>query len=277
MMLARRVACVLGVASLALAIPRSAFAAELAIAMPSACPIDDDLAFRAERALGQSLESAADVRCTVHISRDGASYAARLEVQPIGSSEPPRQRALLAPSCEKLSETLALAISLAIASGAEKPAPAQREAVSSAPPSPAPSSAVTAELATPGPDEPRADEPEAGADARESSRLRIGASAALVVDAGSLPGVGAGAALGASLGLDPLELRVLGTYLPPREVSVASATGTAGAEIELLAGSLLACLPRVVRASEHVRVGACAGAELGWLEGTGTGVDVARS
>lgn len=270
------------VAWLGLAFTSPAFAAELLIAAPSACPIDDDLAFRAEQALGQSLASGADVRCTVHISRDGANYAARLEVQPIGSTEPPRQRALAAPSCEKLTETLALAISLAIASGAEpsERAPNSASSASGAPAPPA--SAETTTLASvqdePRADEPRADEPRSGAAERAPLGLRVGAAASLVGDAGSLPGAGAGAALGASLGYDSFELRLLGTYLPPRSASVQSfEAGAVGAEISLLAGSLLACAPRVVQATDRLALGACTGAELGWIEGTGTGVDVSRS
>jgi hypothetical protein len=62
-------------------------AAELLIAAPSACAIGDELSFRAERALGQPLEAAAPVRCTIYIARRGAAYAARFEVEAIGSPQ----------------------------------------------------------------------------------------------------------------------------------------------------------------------------------------------
>src|SRR5262245_14272479 len=103
---ARRPRALISAAVLAMSSPASA--AELWIAAPSACPVGEELAFLAEQALGRPLASAADVRCTVHIARDGAAYAARLEVQALGSGEPSRQRALSAPSCEKLMDTLAL-------------------------------------------------------------------------------------------------------------------------------------------------------------------------
>lgn len=260
-------------AALALASP--ARAAELLIAAPSACVIGDELSFRAERALGQPLDSAADVRCTVHITRDGAAYAARLEVQAIASPEPSRLRSFSAPSCEMLTETLALAVSLAISSGTPEPEP----------PAPVVGAAGGAVPAAPALREPAADTGEAG----EASTVlpaggalgwRFGGSAALVADAGTLPGLGMGAALGVSLGIHAVDLRLLGTYLPPRDAQVASAAasgaGTPGAEIELAAGSLLACVPRLLQAS-NLALGACAGAELGWLAGRGTGVTVARS
>jgi hypothetical protein len=110
---------------------------------------------------------------------------------------------------------------------------------------------------------------------------RFGGSAGLVADAGTLPGAGMGGSFGVSFGVDAVELRLLGTYLPPRDAqatSSAAAPGAAspGAEIELIAGSLVACAPRLARAS-NLAFGACAGGELGWLSGRGTGVTVARS
>jgi hypothetical protein len=264
----------LGIAVLVASSPSRA--AELWIAAPSACPIGDELSFRSERALGQPLESAAAVRCTVHIGRDGAEYAARLEVQVLGSPQPSRTRSLRASSCDNLTETLALAISLAIASNTAEP-----EAVPAAD-----ESALDAAASAFAGDTGTSDAVERvhGADATpsmparttESSRYRFGASAAVVADAGTLPGVGMGAALGATLGIAAFELRVYGTYLAPRSVYVERSGGSAGAEIDLRAVSLLACAPHLARASE-LEFGACAGAELGWLQGTGTVVGVSRS
>jgi hypothetical protein len=281
-----------GLAALAAAGP--APAAELLIAAPSACTIGDELSHRAERALGQPLESAADVRCTVHITRDGEQYAARLEVQGLASAQPSRLRSFSAPNCDMLTDTLALAVSLAIASGTPEPVPSglADAALSPAAPSPAapspaaPSpparsddSAAAAAFAAPeSVDAPSATREESD----ERGGPRVGGSAALVADAGTLPGVGMGASLGASFGIYAFDLRLVGTYLPPRATSVGAsstasgASSTPGAEIELLAGSLLGCAPRVLRASE-VAFGVCAGAELGWLEGKGTGVTVSRS
>lgn len=279
-------AALLGLAGLALASP--ARAAELLIAAPSACVIGDELSFRAERALGQPLDTAADVRCTVHITRDGVGYAARLEVQSIASSEPSRLRSFSAPSCEMLTETLALAVSLAIASGAPESEPAASEPAASEPAASALDAATAATAAAHTRSEPAADARNEAFDASGSSLAsrasadgwRIGAGAALVADAGTLPGLGMGATLGVSVGVDALDLRLSGTYLPPRDAQVesvpASGAASPGAEIELLAGGLAACAPRLVRVS-NLALGACAGAELGWLSGKGTGVTVARS
>jgi hypothetical protein len=265
-----------GLAALAAAGP--APAAELLIAAPSACTIGDELSHRAERALGQPLESAADVRCTVHITRDGERYAARLEVQGLASAGPARLRSFSAPSCDMLTDTLALAVSLAIASGVPEPAPAGL-ADAAAPAAPSDERSAAAALAAP----ESVDAPSATLEENDTSGgLRFGASAALVADAGTLPGVGMGASLGASLGIAAFDLRLVGTYLPPRatsagaSIAASSESANPGAEIELLAGSLLGCVPRVLRASE-LAFGACAGAELGWLEGRGTGVTVSRS
>jgi hypothetical protein len=266
----------LGVAVLVVSSPSRA--AELWIAAPSACPVGDELSFRTERALGKPLESAAPVRCSVHIARDGAEFVARLEVEVLGSAEPSRSRSLSAPSCDKLTETLALAVSLAIpsgpiASGPAEPEPvpgAERSAIDAAAPALADDTRASHDLE-------RAD----GADATPArttlaSRPRFGVSAALVADAGTLPGVGMGAALGATLGISAFELRAYGTYLAPRSVSIERPSASAGAEIGLRAASLLACAPGVARASE-LELGACAGAELGWLQGRGTLVGVSRS
>jgi hypothetical protein len=261
-------------------------AAELWIATPSACPIGDELSFRTERALGKPLETAAAVRCTVQIVRDGAEFVARLEVQMLGSAQPSRARSLSAPSCEKLTETLALAVSLAIASGTAEPepAPAADEPAADEPAAdePAADAATSAFAGDTGvsDDGERAHAadtaPAAPARTTRAGGHRFGAAAALVADAGTLPGVGMGAALGATLGIAAFELRVYGTYLAPRSVYIERSGGSAGAEIDLRAASLLACASHLARASE-LEFGACAGAELGWLQGTGTVVGVSRS
>lgn len=246
-----------------------AAAAELSIALPSACAIGDELSFRAERALGKPLGEAAPVRCTLHITRSTGAYAAQLEVAAIGSAGPARQRTFRAPTCEQLTETLAVAVVLAI--GAE-----QSELAASAPAGPAAADAPRAE--PPGRSAATAagvtDAPARSAlpgDGTRAPGVRV--HAALLVDSGTLPGAGLGAELAASLGWEALALRLLGTYLPERRAAL---DPSGAAAIRLLAGSLSACLPRLAGWGE-LEMGACAGAELGWLEGTGTGLDVDRS
>jgi hypothetical protein len=110
------------------------------------------------------------------------------------------------------------------------------------------------------------------AEAPRQAALHGGGRAGLVADAGTLPGVGLGAALGVSLGGDWIEGRALGTYLPPREASSRSRPG-AGAEIALLAAELALCAPGVVQLS-RLRAGVCLGAELGALSARARGFSV---
>jgi hypothetical protein len=260
--------------------PSTARGAELLLAQPAACAIGDELAFRVELALGQPLATAADVRCTIHIERQGPEFAARLELGAPGA----RERSFRAPTCEKLTETLALAVVLAVgeashgASGAaiRSPSSAEIEGVdSNAPDSNA--GPVNASLGVVA----RA----SGADSLESAPVpdpsatqgvRWGARAALVLDAGTLPAPAFGALLGASLGGALLEGRLLGTFLLPRDVSIdSSGPESRGAELGFAAGSLLGCAPRLLRSS-RLELGACAGAELGWHSGQGTGLTVSR-
>jgi hypothetical protein len=256
----------------------SAAAAELSIATPAACAVADELTFRTERALGQPIESAAAVRCTIHIARSAGMYAARMEVESIGSGRPSRLRSFLAPTCAKLTETLALAVVLAIGAGPEDvpaeaaPAPGPAETASETNRAALAITESSATLAT-----LQGDSAAAPADGEASSGApSLAASAVLVGDAGTLPGAGLGVSLGAAVGGESFELRLLGTYLPAREASIETSSGSGGVEIGLLAASLAGCLPRLLQTS-RLELGACAGAELGWLSGNGTGVDISRS
>jgi hypothetical protein len=161
-------------------------------------------------------------------------------------------------------ETLALAIVLAIGGSSDEPEPSEPP-----PPDGAPSDVETRAPAS----------VQTEASAAEDTRARVAARAALVADSGTLPALGLGAALGVSLGGDGLELRALGTYLAAREASIeVSGGGSVGAQIGLLAGALLACAPRLSTPIQapHIELGVCAGGELGWLEGSGVGVNAPR-
>jgi hypothetical protein len=104
--------------------------------------------------------------------------------------------------------------------------------------------------------------------------LHGGLHAALVTDAGTLPGFGLGAAFGVSFGGEWIHARVLGTFLPPRAASAASRPGSA-LEFDLLAGALALCAPVIVRAS-RLSAGACLGGELGVLSVKARGLSVSR-
>ncbi|MEY4545737.1 MAG: hypothetical protein RL685_1932 [Pseudomonadota bacterium] len=93
-----------------------------------------------------------------------------------------------------------------------------------------------------------------------------------MADTGSLPGAGFGVSGGAGLAWSAFELRALGLFLPPREGHSAGGNSTSsGADLSLLAGSLLACAP-LSDAGRRLQLLACAGWELGQLSGIGTGV-----
>jgi hypothetical protein len=258
--------------------PRHARAAELVLAQPSACAIGDELPLRAERAMGQALAAAAPVRCTIQIERDGDAFEAQMAVSTAGGTQAAGQRSFRAPTCELLADTLALAVALAVGERASE-APLSAVAAAAAAPAteaaagPAPNAAAApasaARAAALVPPEPDAGASVLGLEARpEGSALRWGARAGLVADAGTLPGLGLGATLGASLGVDWVEVRALGTHLPPRDSSP-SRPG-AHAEFVLLAAGLAVCAPRLVQLSA-LRAGACLGAEGGQISATGRG------
>jgi hypothetical protein len=258
-------------AAVALAVvfaPRHARAAELLLEQPSACAIGDELPSRAELALGQSLASAASVRCTISIEREGDAFAAQMLLSTPGATAAAGQRSFRAPTCELLADTLALAVALAVG---EQGAPRSGVAASAAAVAP---SVVSAAVPPPTPALARVPvEPDAGAsleaEAPRRAALHGGARAGLVADAGTLPGLGLGAAIGVSLGGDRIEGRARGTYLAPREASSPSRPG-AGAKFDLLAADLALCAPAVVRSS-RLRAGVCLGAELGVLSARARG------
>ena len=263
------------VGALVLSAAFSAHAAELLLAQPSPCAIGDELSFRAERALGQSLSTAADLRCTIRIERTAEAFAARLELAgPSGEGEP-RQRSFQASSCEQLTDALALAVVLAVGAAGADARPATG---SVGPPAPSPVAATPGASNDGGRDATAegASTPDAAARGGLPAS-RWGLRAALVGDAGALPGAGLGALLGGSVRWQTFELQALGTYLPSRQASLEGSGGQAiGAELGLLAGSLLACAPALVRRA-RLELGACAGAELGVLSGEGNGLSAPRS
>ncbi|HTV21857.1 MAG TPA: hypothetical protein VMG12_24375, partial [Polyangiaceae bacterium] len=129
----------------------------------------------------------------------------------------------------------------------------------------------------------RAPESDAGARAARAarddaaphrSRWRWGGRAGLVADMGTLPELGLGPTLGAAWGVDWIEARASGTYLPAREASVSRPT--ASAEFGLLTAGLSVCTPRLLQGAS-LRAGLCLGGELGDMWGRARGFSVSRS
>ena len=235
-------------------------AAGLTLAEPALCTSADELSFRVSRALGQPVADVAGPQFAVRIAATRAGFQAQLETGPTQAG-PARERSFSAANCEELTDSVALAIALALGSSAPAEPPAE-------PPEPA--TAATPPPAPPAPGDDRASELPATSAATTGPRVAV--LGWLVADTGSLPGAGLGVAAGAELSWSMLGLRAVGLFLPPREGHVAGGDATSpGAELSLLAGSLLACVP-LSDDGRALQLLACAGWELGQLSGTGTQV-----
>jgi hypothetical protein len=241
--------------------PLPAVAAELELDAGAGCIDGDDLQFQVERALGQPLAGVSSARFLVHVQPAKPGFRAELEISEGPGATPRGFRSLAATACAELTQQVALAIALALGGHAsseptEAPSPAA---------SPPPTAAV---------DETPAAEASGGASGPDTggSGPALAGSAWVIGDTGTLPSMGWGLGAGLELGWPGFELRALGTLLPEREGTVdASDASSPGAEIGLLAGGVLACLPVALHESA-LALSACAGGELGALSGDGTGV-----
>jgi hypothetical protein len=232
-------------------------AAELVLNEPAACITADELSFRVERALGMPLGGAEAVQLSVHVQAEPSGFGAQLGVVRAGVRG---ERALHAPSCEELSESLVVAIVVAIGAEESPPPP---------PPAPPPPAAPPSTTAPPAAEEapPPSAAPESGAGLGPS----IVGSAWMIADTGTLPAPGIGAGVGVTLGWPRLQLRAVGTLLPEREGNLNASAGSPGASIGLLAGSAMGCVS-LGSFPSWVALAACAGWELGQLSGSGTHV-----
>src|SRR5690242_6057095 len=113
---------VAGLALLVCAAPTRARASELSWDGPAECAEPDRLLFEIERQLGMPLERAAALQFQVRVESSPSRVRALLRMKGSDTLDDTRERVLIAGSCEKLMETLAVAITLAI--GAEGAAPA---------------------------------------------------------------------------------------------------------------------------------------------------------
>jgi hypothetical protein len=244
--------------SLACSMAARAGAAELAWSAPPGCPEHAEVVFRIERALGGSLAEAPPLHLRVGVQRArGGAFTASLDAEG-------RARTLTAPDCIRLADAVAVAVSLAL--GVIEPAVPERPS--------------TREPLEPPAAVPSIDAPASSAPA-PSGRAgpRPSVSAWLLGDAGSLPRVGAGAALGVELGWDRLQLRAQALLLFEQHVDRSGQAGlgpAAGADLALVAGSVLACAA-VASFRDDGAFFLCAGPELGRLSGSGTGVSARKT
>lgn len=234
---------------------------------PQGCPSRAAVIEQAEKLLGRSLTVVAPVELALeaHVTRPGESW--QLDVLQ-RSSTGTRARSVKAGSCQELADATALFMALAVdpslgASGAASAAfPAEQQAEASTPASEA--EAVPAPAAASASAEPRA-VPARPPVADRPPRVHAGLSVALT--AGRLPGKAFASVLHAGVSRRSwLWLAELGFH-PERQASVAGSR--AGGDLSMLglstgAGYLLDLEP--------MAVGPVAGVEIGWLRGTGTGV-----
>lgn len=233
--------------------------AELSWDASSGCPDHEEVMFRIERALGSSLLDAGAARFAVQVQRSRAGFSAQLTVEGDARAEG-KQRTLSAPDCAQLADAVAVAIALALGTAGT--------------PEPAPSSSPPVVVASPEPDTT----PPPPTDASPAPVSSF--SAWLLGDSGTLPGLGAGAALGAELGWSRLQLRALALLLFEQHVDRAGQAGLgpdAGADLALFAASVSACAATLGSFREGGALFLCAGPELGRLSGRGTGVSEHRT
>jgi hypothetical protein len=248
-------------------------ALELSFSGSAPCATDE-ITFRVEKALAQPLASVAGPTFRVDIERAPIGFVGRVDVPgQAGGAVESSERRVTATSCDELVDTLALAIVLAIAWQRD----ASASSLAASVPPPVESTSAFSGEATP-PDAAGETDPN-GSRAAEPSTAgpQLSAFGAMVADAGSLPALGLGVAVGVDVAWTALELRALGMLLPGADGSVDRRDpASPGAEIGLVAGALLACAPLSTRAA-GATLAACVGAELGRLSGHGTRIDTSHS
>jgi hypothetical protein len=267
--------CLLVLAVMTLA--SRADALELEFSKPSPCPTEE-INFRVEQAIAQPLASIAGPTFHVSIEHARIGFVGRVGTpRQSGDAIASSERRVTASSCDELVDTLALTLVLAIAGQRDANAASNRASAphsldasgnlahGAAPSSPVPGTAEDIVENAARPAAPGAPGP------------HLAAFGAVVADAGSLPSVGAGIAVGVDLAWPALELRAMGMVLPGAEGSVDPRDpASPGAELGLVAGGLLVCAPLSARAV-GASLAACLGAELGRLSGHGTRIETPHS
>ena len=233
--------------------------------------------FQVERALGASLADTGKVHLQVHVARVAPTARALLRIADDGAEPALSERRLVAPDCEKLVDTLAVAIALAIEAAAPPPE-ATPPAVSAAtgPSSPEPAQFAT----TPTPSPPGVsplDQPTPEAlppDAAPPGPIPH-VFARLLGDVGSLPAPAVGVGVGAGLSGSLWRAELSGALWGDRHASLDSvSTPGAGADVSLVTGTVGACaLPL---GENSVQLALCASWEMGRLSGVGTGITSPR-
>ena len=247
-------------------LPGSVRASELSWEGDPGCPDRDQLRFELERALGKPVSDAGELSFHVAVESSGARVMARVRVDAGEAGDAGDERVLEAASCAELTDTLAVALSLAIGRS-ESAEPEPSLAIDAARPEALASGVAAAE------DGGAAEE---GTASDTGSGPLPSAYALMVADVGSLPHAAIGAGLGVELSWARLRLQLGAAMFWPQRAEWPSGNDV-GAELGLTIGTARACTPALSNASRSFTVPVCGGIELGRMEGVGYGVSSARS
>jgi hypothetical protein len=244
-----------------------AFASDLGWSGPADCAQSEQLLFQVEQALGAPLADTGDVHLQVHVARSTPTARALLRIEDEAAEPAVSERSLVAPDCEKLVDTLAVAITLALDAAAPRrvlPVPAS---------APAPTTVASARAgAAPASDVVSA-EPQSATTARPVVRV----VARVLGDVGSLPSPTFGLGLGARLAWSRLQLELLGTLWSEQHASLdVSGLPGAGADVALATGTLSLCSTPLGLDGDPLVLALCLGWEMGRLSGEGTGISRPR-
>lgn len=256
-------ASLLGFAVTALSAP--AAASEVSWAGPPDCAEREQLVFQVERALAAPLSDVAAFQFQVHVERTTPDARARLLVRADSMSRV-SERHLVAPSCSKLVDTLAVAMALALEAALPPRGELELPDAKGTPSRPEPPAQPAARGA-----EPNVDAPGAAESGGDTAPLVWRASLWLIGDSGSLPAPGLAAALGLELAWPSFQLRAVGTLWLDQHARVAGEPQLGG-DVSLATGALLACTSPRGSSGQAFTVALCGGGELGRLSGSGTGV-----
>jgi hypothetical protein len=271
----RKAVAALGAMVFGSSLATSAAASDLSWSGPADCAHSEQLLFQVERALGAPLAVTGNVHLQVHVARTAPDARALLRIEDEAVDPALSERSLVAPDCEKLVDTLAVAITLALEAAA-RPQPA--------PPSPLPTLPSSIPSARPPAAMTSSSRPAEANDAAVSepaSLIRSGpivrVVARLLGDVGSLPSPAFGVGLGGQLGWSRLQLELFGTLWSEQHTRVdVSGLPEAGADMRLVTGTLAVCSTPLGADPSPWVLALCLGWEMGRLSGLGTGISAPR-
>jgi hypothetical protein len=271
--LKRWLLAVLRLALLGTSLARSAGASDLGWSGPADCAQSEQLLFQVEQALGGPLADTGRVHLQVHVARTQPTARALLRIEDEAAEPAVSERSLVAPDCERLVDTLAVAITLALEAAAP-PRDVRPSPPSAAPAAPLPTAAGAlspTQVSHP------ADVVDTEATSPEAARAVPRVVARVLGDVGSLPSPALGLALGAQLAWPRLQLELLGTLWSEQHARLTvSGLPEAGADLSLVTGSLSMCSTPLGADPAPLVLGLCLGWEMGRLSGQGTGISVPR-